>query len=285
MRRCGCCRRGSCSRWSRSLAALAAATVSGAIRLDRLPNPFLTQLSFAGDGVSIDYPDNWVQLTPEDPGGLSSAFTSLIVANRAVPGCSPAELEWGAGRWKRRALVCDTESGSRAHAGTGRVGSHHASRSRSPTGRHTAASRTRCSRVSSTRRWRPVRSAMALSFGPPQEIGVGPIETFDAEAWYGRRIVARRYGVPAGANAEGKGWTEEIDGMPAKLVVSAGSESRGRRRSAYLGHLRPPAVRLGLVRPHEPPWPGHRGTPSAGRRDREVIALRRAATGARCVAP
>ena len=44
------------------LAALAAATVSGAIRLDRLPNPFLTQLSFAGDGVSIDYPDDWVQL-------------------------------------------------------------------------------------------------------------------------------------------------------------------------------------------------------------------------------
>ena len=92
VRRYGCSRRGSCSRWSRSSRRLLPRRSRVRSASTSCRTRSVTQLSFAGDGVSIDYPDNWVQLTPEDPGGLSSAFTSLIVANRAVPGCSTAEL-------------------------------------------------------------------------------------------------------------------------------------------------------------------------------------------------
>ena len=76
------------------LAALAAASVSGAIRLDQLPNPFRTVSSFESDGVSLDYPDGWHQLTPDDPRGMSAGMTSLIVSNRDVDGCNASEMTW-----------------------------------------------------------------------------------------------------------------------------------------------------------------------------------------------
>src|SRR6185503_1896682 len=63
---------------------------------------------------------------------------------------------------------------------------------------------------------------MALSFGAPQEIGIGPIETFDGEAWFGEGSTLGDLAFQQ-APSEDNGWTEVIDGMPAKLVVTKGT--------------------------------------------------------------
>ena len=77
---------------------------------------------------------------------------------------------------------------------------------------------------------------MALSFGAPQEIGVGPIETFDAEAWYGEGSSLGDMAFKNLPTEEG-GWTEEIDGMPAKLVVTEGSRAEAADEIRNVGHL------------------------------------------------
>jgi hypothetical protein len=206
------------------LAALAAATVSGAIRLDRLPNPFLPQLSFAGDGVSIDYPDNWVQLTPEDPGGMSSAFTSLVVANRAVPGCSAEELD-GARVGGNAVPFATQNPGVVITPAPGESGPTiiEVPEPDGPTYSGVEDAIFACI-VDAPMASGEIR--VALSLGPPQEIGIGPIETFDAEAWYGEGSTLGDLPFEHLPTAEG-GWTEEIDGMPAKLVVTAGSAAEG----------------------------------------------------------
>ena len=67
----------------------------------------------------------------------------------------------------------------------------------------------------------PGEIRVVVSDGYPQRAQVGPIESFDPTAWFGERADGPQLPyVPTAAD----GWTEAIDGMPAKLIVSQGGE-------------------------------------------------------------
>ena len=195
------------------LAALAAATVSGAIRLDRLPNPFRTISAFASDGVSLDYPDGWHQLTPDDPRGMSAGMTSVIVSNRDVEGCKASELTWAT---PNAGVLITPAPGESGEAITVEVPE--------PQGPTYSAIDDQIFACLLDEPMAPGELRVTLSLGPPQEIGVGPIEPFDPTAWFGPGSTLGDMPFQHLPTAEG-GWTEEIDGMPAKLVVTAGTEA------------------------------------------------------------
>ena len=156
------------------LAALAAATVSGAIRLDRLPNPFRTVSAFASDGVSLDYPDGWHQLTPDDPHGMSAGMTSLIVSNRDVDSCNASEMTWATPNVGVLVTPAPGESGGDIIV-----------EPPEPPGPTYSAIDDQIFACLLDEPMAPGELRVTLSFGPPQEIGVGPIEPFDPTAWFG----------------------------------------------------------------------------------------------------
>ena len=71
----------------------------------------------------------------------------------------------------------------------------------------------------------PGEARVAVSLGPPQMVGIGPIEPFDAPAWFGPEssLGNSSFHVPAAAD----GWSETVDGMPAKVVVVPGVDASG----------------------------------------------------------
>ena len=66
---------------------------------------------------------------------------------------------------------------------------------------------------------------IVVSHGFPQRAQIGPIEAFEPTDWFGPEGGGRftTFYVPT----EDDGWTQEIDGMPAKLVVAEGSGAVG----------------------------------------------------------
>lgn len=196
------------------LLALAAAMVTGALRLDRLFERLPKELSFTGDGVAFDIPDGWVQLTPDDPFNNSAAFTTLVVANRDVEGCAASEVPWVTRPPDIIVTPAPGASGDALYVEPPRDGPDYSGIEDQVFACIVDAPMT------------PGEVRIAVSFGAPQEIGVGPIEDFDPTAWFGPD--AQLGDVPfKQLPAEETGWTEVIGEMPAKLVVTPGSDGDG----------------------------------------------------------
>ena len=196
------------------LLALAAATVSGALRLDRLLERLPPELSFTGDGVAFDIPDGWVQLTPNDPFNNSAAFTTLVVANRDVEGCAASEVPWVTPAPPIYVTPAPGASGD-VLAVEQPVG-----------GPEYSGIEDQVFACIVEAPMSPGELRVAVSFGAPQEIGVGPIETFDPTAWFGPEAALGDLALLQTPTSE-NGWNEVIDEMPAKLVVKAGPGADG----------------------------------------------------------
>lgn len=196
------------------LAALVAATVTGALRLDRLLERLPQELSFTGDGVSFDIPDDWVQLTPDDPFNNSAAFTTLVVANRDVEGCDASEVPWATPPPPVLVTPAPGESGEPMYVEPLRDRPVYSGIEDQVFACIVEAPMT------------PGELRIAVSFGAPQEIGYGPIEAFDPTVWFGPES---SLGDPAFMQTptDETGWTEVIDEMPAKLVVTEGPGAEG----------------------------------------------------------
>jgi hypothetical protein len=207
------------------LAALAAATVTGAIRLDRLFNPLPADLFFSGDGVTLDYPDDWFKLTPEDPNGPGGAFTSLVVADRAVSGCSAADLSGERVGGNAVPAWATPNPGVVITPAPGESGDI-VVEVPEPDGPTYSGIEDAIFACIVEAPMAPGEIRVALSLGAPQAIGIGPIESFDPTDWFGPEA---ELGGLAFANIPTveTGWTEVIDGMPAKLVVTQGSGADG----------------------------------------------------------
>ena len=189
------------------LLALAAATVTGALRLDRLFERLPQELSFTGDGVAFDIPDDWVQLTPDDPFNSSSAFTTLVVANRDVEGCASSEVPWVTPAPAVIVTPAPGASGDVLIVEQPVDGPQYSG----------IEDQVFACIVDAPMSAGELR--VAVSFGAPQEIGVGPIEAFDPSAWFGPEATLGDLAFMHPPNQE-NGWTEVIDEMPAKLVVT-----------------------------------------------------------------
>lgn len=184
--------------------AMVAAIASGALRLERVPTSLDTNGIFAGRGVHLTYPEEWVRLTTGDPPDAPS-YVALIVASADVPGCSESDLPIStfgvaypsiatsdappvaqpAGQVEERTLACV-------------VGKPMA----------------------------PGEIRLVLSQGIPQLVGIGPIESYDPADW-GGMVLSGGYVGAFLLPSEAEGWTHQIDGMPAKLVVEPGLMSIG----------------------------------------------------------
>lgn len=168
------------------LVAMVGAIAIGALRLDRLPNPFDPNAGFGARGVTLDYPKGWVVAASLSPFNDKGSFTALIVSNAGVSGCSESDLgpatdpEGESGSLEDRIFECVL-------------------------GKPMA----------------PGEIRLVLSQGYPQKAGVGPYEKFEPTAWFGPDALTSGsyFYVPA----EADGWTTTIDGMPAKLLVETTS--------------------------------------------------------------
>jgi len=89
----------------------------------------------------------------------------------------------------------------------------------------------------------PGEIRMVLSLGYPQRIGIGPIEPIDATAWFGPD--ANTDGGSFYIPTEEDGWTQTIDGMPAKVVVETTSIVPGANEVRTWG-IYPPGGFLGI---------------------------------------
>ncbi|MEO7664653.1 MAG: hypothetical protein ABIV26_05950 [Candidatus Limnocylindrales bacterium] len=184
--------------------AMIAAIATGALRLDRLPNPFSPTIAFAERGISIDYPHDWVRLTPGDPLGSSGASTYLIASSVGIDHCS-SDDDLGA------TPPPAVESGG-VVVGGGQQGTIFGLEDRMLAcviARPMADGETR----------------LVVARGMPQILGVGPYGDFDPELFFGGLDKSPEFapGLPTAAD----GWTELIDGSPAKLVVSPTSVTAG----------------------------------------------------------
>ena len=187
------------------LGALVGAIATGALRLDRLTNPFDPNAVFGGDGITIDYPKNWIRLTEPDPFDQSSANTVLVVSSAGVDGCASDEVE---------AYVEPTpypsSSGNLVELPPIQDGTVVGLEDRildCVIGRPMEAGETR----------------IVVAGGMPQAIAVGPIGDFDADLFFGGDNPEFGFYAPTDED----GWTETIDGLPAKLVVSPTSVTPG----------------------------------------------------------
>lgn len=178
--------------------ALVGAIATGALRLDRLPNPFSPSAGFGARGVTLDYPKHWTVVAAASPLDDGTSFTALIVSNVGVPGCAESDL------------------GPADEATT--VGPF------DDTGQYVGDPAPVEDRIFECVLAKPMAAGeirLVLSLGYPQKAGVGPYEPIDPAAWFGTPPDAgtSSFYVPT----EADGWTEAIDGMPAKLVVEATS--------------------------------------------------------------
>ena len=184
------------------LGALAAAVATGALRLDPWQIRFDGYRQFAADGISIEIPAGWVQLTPSDPTSMSTGMTSLVAANMAVEGCTEADIP----RITPQPAVPsgeEQEAFSPSYAGI----------------------EDQIFECTLHEPMQPGEIRVALSRGVPQKVGVGPIEPFDGTAWYGADG-SLGTGLAYMPSPE-DGWTHSIDAMPAKMVAVASSDDGG----------------------------------------------------------
>ncbi len=183
--------------------AMVAAIASGALRLERVPTPLDPDGTYTGRGIEITYPKEWVRLTADDPLNASGASVALIVANADVAGCSESELPPST-----LGVAQPTEGSPDGPA---------VPQSNGPVEDRTLACLVGKSMAPGTIR-------LVVSQGIPQTVGVGPIESFDPKDWGGIVPGVSYTGGFGGflVPNEVEGWTESIDGMPAKLVVTEG---------------------------------------------------------------
>ena len=185
------------------LALAIGVAVTGALRLQRVDKPLGADDVYAGHGVAVDYPEGWVRLTPWDPLGQSTAFTALIVSSTGVDGCTVDELPSDPGNGAAE-IYPSLDPGAAVSIAYSGVEDH----------------------IFACVVERPLADGevrVVVSEGYPQRIGVGPIESFDPEAWFGTGAQLGGMSLPT----EADGWTERIDGAPAKLVVSHEQQAIG----------------------------------------------------------
>lgn len=179
------------------LAAMVTAIAVGALRLDRLPNPFDPNGHFGARGVTIDYPKSWHVVAALNPLNDQGGWTTLVLSNTGVDGCSSDAVG-------TETIPPPVSSGENAVDGGNQTGAIYAVEDR----------------IFACVMGKPLADGevrLVLMSGYPQRIGIGPIEPFDAAAWYGPDLPANGAGFNVPSRADG--WTSTIDGMPAKLVV------------------------------------------------------------------
>ena len=179
------------------LVAMIGAIAIGALRLDRLPNPFDPNAGFGGRGITLDYPKGWVVAAALNPFNDRGSFTALIVSNVGVTGCSESDLG-----------SADDPTPVISGAAVEYVGD-------------AAPLEDRIFECIIEKPMAAGEIRLVLSLGYPQQAGVGPYEPIDATAWFGPD--ADTDGGSFYIPTEGDGWTQLIDGMPAKLVVETTS--------------------------------------------------------------
>jgi len=184
--------------------AMISAIASGAIRLDRLPNPFAPNAGFGGRGVTLDFPKEWQVVAALSPFNDQGGWTTLILSNAGVDGCSIEEVG-------TETLPVPVKSGDVYVVEGDQTGAIHAPEDR-------------IYECVIGRPMTPGEIRLVLTQGPPQRVGVGPFGDFDVDELYG----------PAGLGGFGftmptreDGWTQLVDGLPAKLVVRDASVTPG----------------------------------------------------------
>jgi hypothetical protein len=184
------------------VAAMVSAIATGAIRLDRLPNPFDSTSGFGARGLTIDYPDDWQVVAAMSPFNDQGGWTTLILSNKGVAGCAPEEVGI-------ETPPVPVQSGDVWVA---------------PDDDQTGAIYGQEDRIFACVVEAPMAPGeirLVLTKGFAQRIGVGPIEPFDPTDWFGPDA---QPGDGAGyAPSDDDGWGHRIDGMPAKLVVETTS--------------------------------------------------------------
>lgn len=207
------------------LAALITAVAVGALRLDRLPNPFDPNGHFGARGVTLDYPKSWHVLAELSSLNDQGSWTTLILSNTGVEGCSSDEV----GSETPPAAV---PSGDIWVAGD-----------------ETGAIYGLEDRIFACVMEKPLADGeirLVLMHGFPQRIGIGPIEPFDAAAWFGNDRPANGAGFYVPSDADG--WTRTIDGMPAKLVIETTSIAPGAEEVRTWGITSPSGFDVWYVR-------------------------------------
>ncbi len=183
------------------LLALVGAIVSGALRLNRLPNPFASSYTFAARGVAIQYPKSWHVVASMNPSNDQGGWTTLIVSNLGVDGCSIDQIGTAT------LPVAGPSGDAKATPGdqTGAV----------------YATEDRIFECVVGKPMQPGEVRLVLTRGYPQRIAIGPIEPFDATKWFGLDAGSGSlsFYIPTAAD----GWTTTVDQRPAKLVVETTS--------------------------------------------------------------
>jgi hypothetical protein len=178
------------------VAALAGALLTGALRLQQLRDALPIPGLYTGRGITLDYPDAWTRLTPNDPTGSSGAWVATIIGNRAVTGCEadsaavmkgspPPQPEPSDG-----VVVMGDQQGVIYHL------------------------EDRIYACLIEQPLEPGEVRIVVSLDRPQAIGVGPIGDF-AGSWLTPNADT---GGPVLVSAE-TGFTETIGEMPARLIV------------------------------------------------------------------
>jgi hypothetical protein len=168
------------------VAAMVAAIASGAIRLE---NPFDGTRTFAARGLSIQYPDSWQIVAALDANHDEGSWTTLIVSNKSVEGCSAADVG-------TEAPQGPVPSGGEVDA-TDQTGLIFA-----------VEDRIFACAVEAPMAEGEIR--LMLLRGYPQRIAIGPIEPYDPTDWFGPD--AQPGGGPGYIPTAADGWTDRIDG-------------------------------------------------------------------------
>lgn len=178
------------------VAALVGAIATGALRLDRLPNPFDPNALFGARGVTVDYPKEWKVVAALSPFNDQGGWTTLIVSNTGVDGCTAEEV----GTETYPPAVPSGDVYVIEGDQTGKI----------------YAIEDRILECVISKPLAPGEIRLAVTLGAPQKIAIGPFGDFAAEALYAPEgLGGFGFSMPTAEN----GWTETVDGMPARLVV------------------------------------------------------------------
>lgn len=187
------------------LAAMAAAIATGALRLDRLPNPFDPNAGFVARGITVDYPKDWQVVAAMSPLNDQGGWTALILSNTGVDGCSAEQV------------------GTETHPAAVPSGDVMVLPEEDQTGKIYGTE----DRILACVIDRPLAMGevrLYLTQGAPQKIGIGPFGDFAAEDLFAPEGLA---GFGMSMPTAQAGWTQTIDGMPARLVVLDSSVTPG----------------------------------------------------------
>jgi hypothetical protein len=176
------------------LGVLIGAIAAGAIYLTTHPAPFLTPGLYAGRGIQLDYPPAWTRLTPIDPFGGSGASVALLASSRSIDGCEPDSATVSA---NTPPPPQPTNGGVDMGDQTGTI----------------FGLEDRMYACLIEREMAPGEVRLIASQGVPQRIAIGPMGDFEEPFLPGGAFD------PTWLPDEAHGFTESIDGMPARLVV------------------------------------------------------------------